>query len=225
MATVQYGMIVTDIKGKVGGQVLQGGNNSKVLRNKGNAGTTRSIALQTATRNLVTNAKAWKALSGANVSAWNSFAPSWPFIDKYGVTYYSTGYQVYIAYNNARLAMGLAAASTPVVSDTYQPLGVITAAYVAGVSLILNWSEAGAALEMMQVFGTDALSPGQNSNNKRWRLVTTFNTSGLITKNITAAVIASYGSIIAGRIYYVKCVIRTQNGPIIQDTQIIKVTT
>lgn len=109
MASVKYGAFITDIKGSIGGQTFKGTRSGGVMQNKvcssplskGGArlavtGAPMPINPQVALRMIVSQ---WRGLSAAQRSAWNSFAPSLPFINKFGESYTASGYQCFVFLN------------------------------------------------------------------------------------------------------------------------------
>lgn len=176
MASVQYGAIITDLKGKIGGQVFQNGNVAKVLRNKGYRAGTSSLARQAANRGLVSQTTAWRALSSANKTLWETYAPTWSFTDKYGNSYIGTGYQVFVAYNSGLISMGLNTVDSPAVATSPELITVGSAIYSLAVGPVIDWNSTTAAIQVAQIFATPSMSMGVNNNNKRYKLIGNINT-------------------------------------------------
>jgi len=166
MASVKYGGIVTGLKGKVGGQVFQGGNGVQVMRNKGNSLGRSSGTRNAATANLVTITTAWRNISDAERRSWYAANTTWPFTDKFGNVYYGNGYQMFVAYNRALLALNVATVNTPAAPSAPGDYGTITAAFDGSVFTVA-WSSTMATGQKLFIFASPALSPGVNDNNKR----------------------------------------------------------
>jgi len=204
MCKVQYGAIITEMKGKIGGQVFQGGSVGKILRNKGYTPGLSSTARQGATAKLSANAKRWQTLSGANRATFNAIAASWPFVDKFGATYYGTGYQVYIAYQNILNSLGLAnQANAGGVGSPTDP-GTVLASSSAGPTLDLNWDNAGGASDYVSVFASAPLSAGQNNNHRRYKKVLSSDYNAITGVSFEAEYIAAFGQLVSGSIISVK---------------------
>ena len=104
MAIVKYGALITEIKGKVGGQVFQNGNAGFVLRNKNSRPGAASISRLAATNGMSAISSSWRLLTDAQRLAWAAATENWLFLNRYGETYEGSGYQMFCAYNR-RLAL------------------------------------------------------------------------------------------------------------------------
>ncbi len=167
MARVQYGSIVTEIKGKVQGQVFQGGNVGYVLRNKGYTPGFTSNSRQTALNSMTSQTTRWRNLSDANRAAWAAITASWPFINKFGASYSGSGFQVFTSYNSNLLSIGLPAVNTPSAIFTPTNPGVVDLVCESDstdVSLLVDWENAGGANDYLVILASPAFSPGRNGN-------------------------------------------------------------
>lgn len=198
MAVVKYGLIISDIKGKVGGQVLQGGNNSKVLRNNTNKKNSKTSSLSAAVNKLISVTSQYRNLSPAAISDWTLAAASWPFIDKYGTTYYSGPFQCFTAYNRNLLTLGL-----PIVTSPNAPAAALdvspfsfSSSTVANVTIdpttVLLTSQ------YYFIYATAALSPGRNANNATYKLITAKDMKLLASLKVNTFYNAVFGNFIQG---------------------------
>lgn len=214
MAKAQYGVIITELKGKVGGQVFQGGNVGKVLRNKGYTAGFSSSNRQGATSKLSANAKRWQTMSGANRATFNAIVASWPFIDKFGNTYTGSGYQVFMAYNNILNSLGLPSEVNAGGASSPTDPGTVVASGAAGPDLELNWGNAGGADDYVAVFCSPPLSAGQNNNHRRYKKVFTSDYNGVTGVSFGAEYITQYGQLVSGMIISVRWSFHNRNFPI-----------
>ncbi len=111
MAVIQFGTIVTDIKGKVGGHTFKGSLGGAVLQT--NAVHKRSAASSSATLNqralnpnnialidaVVYCAKFWKSLTPAQKAAWVAAAPNFPTTNALGKPSKPSGYHCFLHIN------------------------------------------------------------------------------------------------------------------------------
>lgn len=137
-ATVQFGAMVTDLKGSTGGHTFKGNTSGTSLQTKinrsasGKAGgkvtTNNAARLINPLINTGINATQWRSLSDADRSTWVAAAPNFPFLNKYGVAYTPSGFQLYMSVNNNLLGIGLPAITVaPAVTPTANmPLFTIT---------------------------------------------------------------------------------------------------
>lgn len=125
MAQVKYGAIVTEIKGKVGGQIFQGGRGAPVLKNKPATGLRRGGDLTnlhppiqaTSKLNFSIATKAWSQASQAERDSWANLVGTWQFVNKFGDVYDATAYQIFCACYMNTLAGGI----TPILTaPTYE---------------------------------------------------------------------------------------------------------
>lgn len=121
-ASVKYGAIVSELKGKLGGQVFKGGASGGVMMTKNQltgavangSKLTKADAGRTVNpqQNIGNNASTWKALTGAQRATWIAAAPNFPFKNKFGETYTPSGYQLYMSINTNLLLV-----NEPVLTD------------------------------------------------------------------------------------------------------------
>ncbi len=174
MARVQYGVIVTELKGKIQGQVFQGGNVGYVLRNKGYVPGVPTTARKFANSRLAANAAAWRSLTDADRTEWANLAPDWIFYNKFGASYQGTGYQIFNSYNTYLANLALSTVSTPgAVSSPTDP-GLMEM-FTDGVgSLLFERENNGLITEKIAVFGAAPMSAGRNTNNVRFIKIANF---------------------------------------------------
>ena len=106
MAVVKYGTIVTELKGKVGGNIFQGGYTAPIFKKKAAyMGITKRFAAAIFSvfidprYNLSLIASNWQNLSAEDQATWSTNAPLFPFKNKFGESYVGSGFQVYMMIN------------------------------------------------------------------------------------------------------------------------------
>lgn len=128
MARVKYGALVVEIKGRMGGTMLQGGRSGGVIKN-GKRGAARTVAkfkagagtaIGKAQRKFSTITKAWASLTSVERDSWTGLIGVWIFKNKFGDIYSGTGFQIFTAFNNNRLILGEGIINTaPVKLDAF----------------------------------------------------------------------------------------------------------
>ena len=101
MATVKFGALVTDIRGKLGGHVFQGNGFTTSLRtgHSGNGGIdARDAIYQTMNKSISDD---YDALSQADKDAWQNLAQQYPIQDNFGNQNFLTGRNLYTRNNTA----------------------------------------------------------------------------------------------------------------------------
>ena len=216
MASVQYGVIVTGLKGNIGGSTFQNGNVSKVLRNKGyRAGTSFGVRRAQISK-LMTATSSWRSLSQSHRAAWNASAGNWPFKDKFGNTYYSSGYQKYVAQSTALIGLGLPLTTTPDLPYSANDPGLISVDFSDPSDLLVTWVNTPVIDQFLQVFASAPLSAGRNGRNTRLKLIGLYNMVSATSVSIQTGYNDALGDALSGAAISVKFQIRTQQFPIIQ---------
>lgn len=216
MARVQYGTIVTALKGNIAGQTFQNGHVSKVLRNKGYRKGATSIARSAQTHKLAQVTSSWRNLGLTLIGYWNASAGNWPFKDKFGNTYYGSGYQKYVAQNTALLSMYFPMTEAPDLPLSADNPGLYTISVSATTGITVAWANTPTHDQNYFIFVSPQRSIGRNANNPRYILLQTNNMNGLSDVTINSAYTDLYGPLFEGSGICVKVFIRTQQFPIIQ---------
>jgi hypothetical protein len=216
MARVQYGTIVTALKGNIAGQTFQNGHVSKVLRNKGYRKGKSSFARQAQLSVLMQATSAWRNLTVSQRDVWNGLSGVWPFTDKFGNIYYGTGYQRFVAENTALILIGEAMLTAPDLPlSANNPISFSPSYSLTGGGQI-EWSGTIAISQMLQIFASAPCSPSRNGNNVKYRLIDTEDMIGSSNIDFDPYYTAIYGVPPLGSCIYIKLAIRTPQFPIIQ---------
>lgn len=139
MAVVQLGVIVTNIKGSIGGTTFSNGRAGTIAKKR----LTGKRVLTTKQHNALNNSKiitnAWNALSVVQQNDFNAYALANAFTDRYGVTKQLTGFQWYkqLSYAKYYWEASNLLAPPPYATPTALPsIGVA----LSSSSIVLNWS-------------------------------------------------------------------------------------
>ncbi len=106
MAQVKYGSIITDIKGKIGGQTFKGNFTAPDIHNITKPRKQVTLYNQAARSRMAYISSGWKELTESQRYNWNLLAATWPFVNCFGATYYATGFQCFSQANNNLLFVG-----------------------------------------------------------------------------------------------------------------------
>jgi hypothetical protein len=141
-ARVKYGSIITEIKGKVGGTVFQGGRSGGVMKNLG-SNIKRELITPSGEPignkkqneiNLSIVTKAWSSLTEGERNTWSNLLGVWTFTDKFGNVYNGTAFQIFTACNLNRLYLDLPILNTAPIEQTATDQGITVTDYsVSGV--------------------------------------------------------------------------------------------
>lgn len=100
MAVIQFGSIVTQGAGAIGGQVIQRGRSSQILKQKGRQSVRRGSVNQPPRTKLAAVASTWRDLSSGDRGTWESTALTITRINRFGIAYVPTGYQLFMELNS-----------------------------------------------------------------------------------------------------------------------------
>ena len=161
MAKIKFGMMMTDARGKLGGQVFSKNRAGAYIRTKVTP-TNPQTSFQTLARVLFAAiSQAWSGLTQSGRDAWNNAVSDWQKTDIFGDLKQPSGKALFQRLNNQAQAAGYAAV-TAAPARLEMVEGVITAvALEAGVTEELTLSGPyGGADARVVVLGTGSLSQG-----------------------------------------------------------------
>lgn len=166
MASVKYGTIVTELKGKIGGNVFQGGRAAPTLKKlwgyirKQDQAQLSWNNIKRAEFAVVT--QTWRTLTDEQRTSWSAAAPSFPFYNKFGDSYTGTGYQLYMQCNLLYYVIH-SEVLTVAPSVTEFPNGsLITMSELTPSRFTLHYPTAPGAGWYLDVQATAGFSPGAN---------------------------------------------------------------
>jgi len=211
MASVKYGVIITDIKGSVGGTTFKGSKSGPVIQNKiTKADAVRAGRIQNQdgsprnalpNLNLSRNASAWRSLDPADRAAWVSAAPDFEFTNRYGDPYTPSGFQLYMSQNNTLLNIAEPAISTPAAAASIEPTPEFEQASVGSNVIGISMPAGIPAGYTLQIYLSGPISPGRNFEPGLLKLVD-LKTGGGTTFGLDAKYVSVFGTIPAtGQIF------------------------
>lgn len=122
MAKCEYGSIITDMIGSIGGLTFQHNASGKIVRLKPVQRIVPSVGQSVPISNFNTVANAWSVLSSANKTAWQTFSDTYTFTDPWGVTKSMNGYNWFMSINGYLKVLSASLLTSP---PTYSsPLAV-----------------------------------------------------------------------------------------------------
>ena len=213
-AVAKFGAMVTDLKGKVGGQVFTGTKAGTSMQNKTNSNPSakNGTKLSKADAGRVINTQAnqtasintWKLLSDADRQTWNAGAINFPFVNKYGEAYTPSGYQLFISVNNNLQAIGENIRLTcPIPSDLENtPPFTLTFSATAGSRITMHSSNVTGYT--MIVFASAPQSAGRSFEPGRMKAIAILDDTTTFPKSLDTAYINVFGTISAGATIWVE---------------------
>ena len=198
MAQYQPTIALGQLKGKIGSTVFQGGNNSYVIRAKGYRKGKPSQARSRATSDIVQCSTAWRNLTRAEQLTWAALAPSYPFVNKFGVTYYSNAYQVFIAYNVLNIKLGHVIQNTPAVPDVVTDLSPFSIVSLTTGAILLAPTIVAPSPQRAIVYASPPFSNGKNLNNIKFSRLQDFDAVALAAYDVSGSYNARFGILPVG---------------------------
>lgn len=127
MAKIQFGTVITDMRGKQGGVVYARNRYTNYSRNKTspvNPGSAKQSQIRVAFASL---SSGWRALTLAQRNAWAALAATSAKTNVFGQSFFYTAQNMYMSLNGVLLSLGLpinnlAAASLPSIPDYESPV-------------------------------------------------------------------------------------------------------
>ena len=117
MAKVQMGVIVTGLRGTIGGLTFSQNRTGPYCRIWSRSANART-ALQSDRRIIHTvNAQTWRDLDSGDQNDWNTWALLVEIPDPWGGHYHISGFNWYVKINNWRASVGKAPVDAPTLSD------------------------------------------------------------------------------------------------------------
>ena len=106
MAKIKFGMMMTDARGKLGGQVFSKNRAGAYIRTKVTPTNPRSMAQTTVRASFAVFTQGWSALTLALIASWNSAVSSWSTTDVFGDLKNPTGKNLYLRLNQSATLAG-----------------------------------------------------------------------------------------------------------------------
>lgn len=213
MAVVKYGAMITEIKGKIGGSVFMGGWPNPIVKNI-NSGRRKYSAPGTfAKHNLSQSATTWRNLSDAQRTGWIGKASQYPALDKFGVPYTPSGYQVFVTCNTNLRTIGQSPIQNSVNTVAEQDISPFAVTYTDPDNVDVTYTPTANTSYTITIYASRPVSEGVQSEPKYKRLVRVIVDDSVGTTNIATALKNTFGDFISGQKFFLRAyVTRHANG-------------
>lgn len=204
---IKYGSFIVDGSGKINGHVASKNHAGSFLRTKVTPLNPRT-ASQTAVRAMIsTLSQGWRALTSAQIVAWNAAVGNFSKTDIFGDKKNPTGFNLYMGLNKNLADVGVDALGAPPLAEavlTVVPTALTATAGTASLSLTL--SAAVPAGTKVKVMATRGLSAGINFVKSQFRQISTLAAAATSPVNLLTAYNTKFGSLVAGQKIFVQLV-------------------
>lgn len=171
MAKIKWGMIVTDGRNKLGGQVFSKNRAGSYIRTKVTPVNPKT-ALQMASRQLLgALSSAWSSLTTSQRDAWNSAVDDWQKTDIFGDLRKPTGKNLFTGLNKNRIATGGVVQNTPPAKVEIPVIDVFRPEFTIQSEKLALGTENVPAGMVLQVMATPPMSQGTSFAKNQLRVI------------------------------------------------------
>lgn len=174
MAKIKFGMMMTDARGKLGGQVFSKNRGGSYVRTKvtpSNPQTSDQLGVRAAFASI---SQAWKGLAQAARDAWNGAVGNFSVQDIFGDSKQLTGAQLHNKLNLNLSNAGQSLITTPPLPQGAQTVSITSVdADNSANSVIITAGGSVPVGHTALVFATPAVSPGKKFLKNQYRLIGT----------------------------------------------------
>ncbi|MGD9160052.1 MAG: hypothetical protein PVG39_16680 [Desulfobacteraceae bacterium] len=187
MARTQYGAIITELNGSIGGFTFQQNASGKISRTRVSRVSANTPKQAYPKRSFVYVVSLWNGLTPYQKGLWNTFAAANPFTDYWGRTKTLTGYNWFMALNINLWIIETTEVTTPpslpspvVVPDFYLD--------VSDAALLIDFdSEYDHSGYELFIFASAPLTSASERNRKALRLINVYSYNPVTVIDITTA--------------------------------------
>lgn len=189
------GMMMTNVSGKLGGQVATKGRNGLNIRTKVKPINRRTTSQVDQRSLLATTSQGWSALTDAQRASWTASALNFTHTNNFGQKFKPTGKNFYTEVNLNLLNSGSAIVNKPPLTTPPTGLTALTALSAAANTLTASFAATPtAAGNVAIVQATRGLSAGVAFVGKQYRQIATFPAAAASPLDLTAAYTAKFGA-------------------------------
>lgn len=202
MAKIKFGMMMTDARGKLGGQVFSKNRSGAYVRTKVTPVNPRTESQQANRSLLGSLSSGWSSLNELQRNAWNSAVANWQKTNVFGDIQNPTGKNLFTGLNKNRLAHypSLAIMEIPPTKSEFASFSIRSGSISASTGVASVTLSAGVSTSAdFRVRATPSLSPGTSYVTNQLRsigLVFNVNETGLLF--ISADYNAKFGNGVVG---------------------------
>lgn len=223
MAKIKFGMMMTDARGKLGGQVFSKNRSGAYVRTKVTPVNPRTSFQQNNRLLLGSLSAGWSALNEIFRNQWNSAVESWQKTNVFGDLSKPSGKNLFTGLNKVRSAMypDLSIMQSPPEKVEFSPIQIESVVYSINQSrLTVNFSEGSVFTNQVQLRATPPLSNGTSYVKNLLRVIGSAKTVDDVTLTVAGEYAARFGHPIVGQPFYIEVSQVAENGqlsaPIVQ---------
>lgn len=196
MARIQYGAIVTDISGKLGGHSFSRSGYGGTISTKNNTNARKKLwgyLKRTSGPGIQITSQMWRTLSDSQRAAWDAAAALQTKTDPFGNKHVLSGYAFFMRCNNKLHIIGQPYISDPVAFGTVTRLTLFTLTVSVGSGITVAFDNSLARNEFVVIGASQTGSTGADVSNPRIRVIQTFDNAASPPYDITTNYVDKYG--------------------------------
>jgi hypothetical protein len=208
MAKIKLSAIVSEMRGKLNGSVFSKNRGGAYLRTKVTPVNPQTIYQGNVRARLTTFSQAWRALTQAQILAWNSAVSNFVGTDIFGDIKTPSGINLY-----NKLNLNLAAAGQASIDNPPLPVGT---GYISSMDIvpsaatdeiIVNFTAEGASVgQTIIVQATKGVSAGKNFVKSEYRQIDTLAGNSATGVDVGPAYVAKFGTMTEGQKVFIRLV-------------------
>lgn len=199
MAKVKFTAFMADVRGKLNGTVFSKNRGGAYTRTKVTPSNPQTVAQTTVRQRLASLSASFRALTAAQILAWNNSVNDFLGTNVFGDTVKPTGLQLFVKLNANLLSIGLPVIDNPPAPTALSPL----TATIASLTDTVFTAALGSITtdETYVIEATAPVSPGRLFLKNEFRVITTVAGTGsaIPTQNIFTAYSAKFGAPVFGQ--------------------------
>lgn len=202
---IKFGSIVTDGRGKLGGQVYARNRSGAYVRNKVTPNNPQTLYQSLQRAVLATFSEAWRGLTQQQREAWNAAGESFPTTNQFGDQVIPTGKNLFTRLNNNLTDISQSTLTNPPLpAPIVEPEDLEADANADAQTLTLDFN--GDNAMGYKIFATPPLSPGVGFFKNKFKMIQTLSTAPPGTILLTDDYLARFGAFQAGQKIAIKVV-------------------
>lgn len=214
MAKIKFGMVVTDMRGKLGGHVFTKNRAGASTRTKVTPANPRTASQQANRALLGLFSVAWSALTDAQRASWNGAVDAWSKTNIFGDNVKPSGKNLFTALNKNLASVGIAQIDTAPEKVELPLLGFTGVGIdISNAEITLATETIGANFQVV-VSATPPLSAGTSFTKGKYRRVYSAAGNAVDSNDLFLAYQDKFGAIAVGQNIYFEIKLIASNGQV-----------
>lgn len=179
MAKIKYSALVSDVRNKLNGSVMSKNRYGSIVRNKVTPVNPQSSFQQNARQRLASLSSSFRALTAAQIAAWNNSGVNFPFTDIFGDVKHLSGQTLFVKLNANLDKIGSPRILTPPLAQGFPEIAVsgavaeVETGENSEVSFMIDPAVVPTGYDVV-VYATPSISRSINFIKNRFRYLGTF---------------------------------------------------